>query len=293
MGDVLFVGVSTGSSLIHHTLPCWRPLLAADFGLRGVDVQLDADDGSYRELLRAIQRDGSVHGAVVTSHKVRLFHAAGDLLDRVDDVARSCDEVNAVRRRPDGSLDGWARDPISVGRTVDRIWPNEVGEVVCLGAGGTAIALAYHLRANRPRVRLTCADPSPEAGAGVRRVASNDVAVRIGAGPWDDVIAAAPTGSLIVDATGLGKDQPGSPTTEAVRFPTGSVVWELNYRGDLAFLRQARRQSSDRNLAVHDGWELFCHGWASALTAVLDLPDDPGLGTRFAEAARHLRPTVS
>jgi shikimate 5-dehydrogenase len=37
-------------------------------------------------------------------------------------------------------------------------------------------------------------------------------------------------------------------------FPQGSVVWELNYRGDLTFLHQARAQQATRDLHVYDGW---------------------------------------
>jgi hypothetical protein len=66
--------------------------------------------------------------------------------------------------------------------------------------------------------------------------------------------------------------------------PAGAVVWELNYRGDLPLLTQARAQP----VAVHDGWSLFCQGWA-ALAAVLEL-DDGDLGDRFELAARSLRP---
>jgi shikimate 5-dehydrogenase len=68
------------------------------------------------------------------------------------------------------------------------------------------------------------------------------------------------------------------------------VIWELNYRGELGFLGQARRQAGSAHLAVHDGWQLFCHGWAAALSVVLDGRDDAGLGERFAQAAAAFRP---
>jgi shikimate 5-dehydrogenase len=109
-----------------------------------------------------------------------------------------------------------------------------------------------------------------------------------GDGPWDAVVAGARPGSLIVNATGLGKNRPGSPVTGAVRFPERAAVWELNYRGDLQLLRAARAQRATRDLTVHDGWSLFCHGWASALTAVFDLIDAPAVGDRFISAAQHL-----
>jgi hypothetical protein len=35
--------------------------------------------------------------------------------------------------------------------------------------------------------------------------------------------------------------------------------------------------------AVGCGLSLFCHGWAAALTTVLDLPEDPGLGQKFVD----------
>ena len=165
------------------------------------------------------------------------------------------------------------------------------GDVICLGAGGTTVALAHHLFATRPGVRFVCADRLPDAVDRVARIVGQPVAAHIGSGPWDHLIEGAPAGSFIVNATGLGKDRPGSPTSDDVQFPPSSVVWDLNYRGDLRFLQQAERQAC--LLDVHDGWELFCQGWAAALSVVLDLPDDAELGDRFREAAHHLRPTAN
>jgi shikimate 5-dehydrogenase len=173
---------------------------------------------------------------------------------------------------------------------VDRLWPGGEGEVLCLGAGGTGVALARHLVSTRPHVRVVCADPDPAAVEQVVRLAPGAVTGHVGHGPWDHLVDEAPSGSLVVNATGMGKDRPGSPVTDDVRFPPGSVVWELNYRGDLRFLHQARKQAEQSHLRVDDGWQLFCHGWAAALSAVLGLPDDPELGDQFCDAAQPLRP---
>ena len=81
----------------------------------------------------------------------------------------------------------------------------------------------------------------------------------------------AAAGSLVVNATGLGKDAPGSPLDAAAVFPEGAVVWELNYRGDLVFLDQARAQATARRLAVHDGWSYFIHGWTRVIAEVFDI----------------------
>lgn len=222
---------------------------------------------------------------MVTSHKIALYRAARDLFAGLDDLAVACGEVNAVRRTPSGLL-GFARDPVSVGRVVDRIWPAGTGdEVVCLGAGGTAVALGRHLLARPPTPRLVFTDRRAEAVAHLRATLGADVATRVGPGPWDELVANARVGALVVNATGMGKDRPGAPLSPSARFPPGAVVWELNYRGALPLLSQARTQ----HVAAHDGWSLFCEGWAAALAAVLEL-DEAGLGDRFEQAASPLRP---
>jgi shikimate 5-dehydrogenase len=289
VGTVWFVGVSTAGSLVHRAMPRWRPLLGDEIEVRGQDLPLDAPPEAFGDLLDDLDRDPDAVGAVVTSHKVAVFRAGRDRFARLDDVALACGEVNAVRCTPDG-LVGFARDPVSVGRVVDRIWPagrgGDGGEVVCLGAGGTAVALGRHLLARLRSPALMFTDPRPEAVAHLLAALGGAATTQVGSGPWDELVAGAPLGSLVVNATGMGKDRPGAPLSSSATFPPGAVVWELNYRGDLPLLAQARAQGVE----VHDGWSLFCHGWAAALAAVLDLDDDERLGDRFEHAARSLRP---
>jgi shikimate 5-dehydrogenase len=84
----------------------------------------------------------------------------------------------------------------------------------------------------------------------------------------DQLVARLPPGSLVVNATGLGKDAPGSPLTDAVAFPSHAIVWEFNYRGDLVFLDQARAQQEPRRLRIEDGWTYFIHGWTRVIADV-------------------------
>jgi shikimate 5-dehydrogenase len=282
---VWFVGVSTAGSLVHRAMEQWRALVGGDLAVEGRDLPLAAPDAAFRGLLDDLDRDRDAAGAVVTSHKVALFRAGSDRFARLDDVALACGEVNAVRRTPDG-LVGFARDPVSVGRVVDRIWPAGSGDaVVCLGAGGTAVALGRHLLARPRPPGLVFADRRPEAIAHLRAALGPAVTTHVGPGPWDGLVAGAAAGALVVNATGMGKDRPGAPLSSSVRFPPQGVVWELNYRGDLPLPARARAQGVE----AHDGWSLFCQGWAAALAAVLDLADE-GLGDRFERAARSLRP---
>jgi shikimate 5-dehydrogenase len=101
-----------------------------------------------------------------------------------------------------------------------------------------------------------------------------------GAADNDAALGQLRPGSLVVNATGLGKDAPGSPLTDAAVFPENGIVWEFNYRGDLVFLRQAEAQIDTRHLQVKDGWTYFIHGWARGIAEVFHL-DIPVCGTRF------------
>ena len=110
----------------------------------------------------------------------------------------------------------------------------------------------------------------------------------------DRLMAEMPPGSLVVNGTGMGKDSPGSPITDQGVFPEGARVWELNYRGELDFLHQARRQEARRALFIEDGWRYFVHGWTCVMEEVFDVPMTPEVVGRAvpdrAGAAQHLAP---
>ncbi|MFI5893584.1 shikimate dehydrogenase family protein [Actinoplanes sp. NPDC051513] len=282
------MGVSTGRSVVNAAFPLWMAGLGRDIRLAGRDLPVGAPAANYRALIAEL-RTGAAQGAVITSHKVAVRRSAGDLIDWLDPMATECGEVNALRWQ-DGRLLGFARDPLSIGRVVDEIWPR--GEqVICLGAGGSAIALGRHLLSRPgPPGQITFTDRSTVAAEHLRTVLApwaDRFTVRVGEGPWDALVTGGLPGSLVVNATGLGKDLPGSPLSATVRFPEAAVVWDLNYRGDLALLRQARQRG---DLVAHDGWQLFCHGWAAALGPILDLPDEVATARRFAALAQPLRP---
>jgi shikimate 5-dehydrogenase len=105
------------------------------------------------------------------------------------------------------------------------------------------------------------------------------------AGANDAVLARLSPGALVINATGLGKDAPGSPLTDAARFPERGIVWELNYRGDLVFLEQARAQQAARTLQIENGWTYFIHGWTRIIAEVFSI-DIPTSGPGFDEIAR-------
>ena len=94
-----------------------------------------------------------------------------------------------------------------------------------------------------------------------------------------------PPESLVVNATGAGKDTPGSPLTAAAVFPGQGIAWEFNYRGHLLFLDQARAQQKSRSLQIEDGWTYFIHGWTRVISDVFHR-EIPTRGPVFEELSR-------
>jgi len=298
-----FVGVTTSASSIMKVFPKWAEML--DLPTRqlvGHDLPLDASDADYRALVAAIRDDADHLGALVTTHKIRIFQAASDLFDELDEFARLCGEISSISKRA-GRLVGHAKDPVTAGLALEEFLPSEHfaatgAEVVCLGSGGAGTALTWYLarRSDRPKL-ITCTDSDPgrlthlrevHAGGGLDRELFRYTLVE-SAGDGDRLVAAAPAGTLVANTTGLGKDRPGSPLSDAVQIPEGALVWELNYRGSLEFLHQAMTQRAARGLTVVDGWRYFIHGWTQAIAEVfhtdLDAPTVEQLAT-VAEESR-------
>ncbi|MCL2465151.1 MAG: shikimate dehydrogenase, partial [Micrococcales bacterium] len=172
-------------------------------------------------------------------------------------------------------------------------WAGNGAEVFLLGAGGSAIAISWYLTrpergADRPS-RIVVANrstPRLDALAAVHAGLGTDIAIECCHTPdprdSDAILATLKPGSLVVNATGLGKDAPGSPLTDAGVFPPHAVAWDLNYRGDLIFLDQARAAAG---VQVEDGWIYFLHGWQRVVAEVFHV-EIPTSGPVFDELDR-------
>lgn len=297
-----FIGVSTGSSAVHRVFAAWRPLLGLDdVDLVGVDVPVGADPETYRRVVAHLRDDELSRGALVTTHKIDLYASCRDLLRTVNDDAARLGEVSALVAR-DGAIDGLALDTVTSRLALEAIVADLAGrDVLVMGAGGAALALcdyfAHRAGAAAP-ARVVVTDISADRLATLAEgVGGGDPAIswqtrRLALGEVHDALLAelAP-GALVVNATGMGKDRPGSPLSDAARFPHGGYAWEFNYRGELDFLRQARARAQADALTVSDGWHYFVHGWTRAIDAVFDLglpTSGPGFD-RLDDAAQGVR----
>ncbi|WP_228393374.1 shikimate dehydrogenase [Ornithinicoccus hortensis] len=298
-----FVGVTTGASSIMRIFPVWADILGLDAELVGLDIPLGAQPSAYREAMAEMREDPACVGALVTTHKIALHDAARDLFDELDPFAASCGEISSIAFRDRAAGDGTprtagaAKDPITAGLALEEVLaPDHFaggGHVLCLGAGGAGTAIGWYLagRPDRPGP-LTVVDVSAERLDHLRTVVGGHApgvdlrTLTVGEADLPALLADLPPGSLLVNATGMGKDRPGSPLPDEVVLPRGAVVWELNYRGSLEFLAQARAQEVERELTVVDGWRYFIHGWTQVIADVFDLEMTPEVVAELSAAAR-------
>lgn len=281
-----FIGVTTAQSSIMRVFPVWARLLGlGDVQLRGIDCKWHDDPAVYRRVVSFIKHDPLSLGALVTTHKIDLLHATRDLFDDLDPFASMLGEISSISKN--GSrLAGHAKDPITAGLSLEAFlppghWERTRAEVFLLGAGGSSIALSHYLMKpahgpNRPACIHVANRSAPrlEEIRHLHQSWASGLPTTYTLTPQpelaDALCSALPPGSLVVNATGLGKDAPGSPLTAAASFPQDGFAWEFNYRGDLLFLRQA--QAASRRLHVEDGWIYFIHGWTRVISEVFHLP---------------------
>lgn len=300
-----FIGVTTTQSSIMKVFPKWSDILGLGAQIVGYDAPLHAHAPVYETIVSHIKHDPLAKGALVTTHKIDLLNATRDQFDYLDTYANLCNEVSCISKR-DGKLEGYAKDPISSGLAwghfvPDGHWKRTGGHVLCLGAGGAATAISIHA-ANLPDAedrphKFIVVDIMAERLEHLRdihqRLNTNvefDYVLADNASQNDRIMADLPPGSMVINATGMGKDRPGSPITDDGRFPEDGLVWELNYRGELQFLRQAKRKQTSRGLKIEDGWIYFLHGWTQVIAEVFNLQLTPEIFQKLDETARTLRP---
>ena len=288
-----FIGVTTKQSAMVQILPLWSEALNIKLALIGVDLALDASSSQYCEAVARIKDDPDAIGSVVTTHKMKVFEHAFSLFDKFDSLAEVTKEVCSITRRA-GVLEGLAgTDCLSTTHGLSDIlgikyWQSHTSDVVCFGAGGVARSIALsllcdfqtespfsNLKEYLPK-RLVFVDINLAQLQSIKDLMapfSNRVQIEYlhqnDATANDQLVADASEHSLIINATGMGKDRPGSPLSHHVVFPEHSIAWDLNYRGERLFLKQAQLQKQTRRLAIHDGWLCFMHGWTQSLQASL------------------------
>jgi shikimate dehydrogenase len=283
-----FIGVTTTKSSIMKVFPEWAKALGIDAVMKGIDIAIHEKPEVYREVVNFIKHDPLSMGALVTTHKIDLFEATKDMFEYLDPLAQAFGELSSISKL-DSQLRGHAKDPITSGLALGEFVPkdyfkNTGAEVFILGAGGSAISMGYHLMQERFKgsypSKIIIANRSQPRLSEIEKIFKQldpggiqfEYYLTPEAEQNDAVLSRVKEGSVIVNATGLGKDRPGSPLTDNAVFPKKSLVWEINYRGDLKFMHQALAQQEKQELTVIDGWKYFIYGWTAVISEVFHLP---------------------
>ena len=300
-----FIGVTTGKSSIMKVFPLWMHVLGRpDIVIEGIDHPMHDDPENYRRSVAQIKYDPLSLGGLVTTHKINLLEAARDMFEYLDPNAQICGEVSSISKL-EGRLEGHAFDPITAGLSLDAIidpgyFARTGGYLLCFGAGGSAVATALHLirkqdPGDRPK-KFVVVNRSLPRLEGMRQMVATqatDIEFEYIHNPDprlnDQIMARMPEGSLVINATGMGKDSPGSPITWDGLFPKHGIAWEFNYRGELDFMHQALAQRQSRDIFVEDGWLYFVHGWTQVVAQVLHVQLTPELFARLEAAAATVR----
>ncbi len=296
-----FIGVTTGSSSIMKVFPKWAEYLGIEAKIEGFDFPQHDTSDKYREVVSFIKNDPMSKGALVTTHKLDLLKATRDMFEVLDPYAETLGEISSISKR-NGKLCGHAKDPITSGLSLERIvpdgyWRDSGADMLLLGAGGSCLALSMYLKEKKDRggdvpARIIVnnrSQPRLDEMRHIHQQIGMTIPVEYNLCPTPDkndaFVAKLKPGSMVVNGTGLGKDGPGSPLTDAVVFPENGLVWEFNYRGNLLFLDQARAQEKAKNLHIVDGWDYFIYGWTRVVAEVFDV-DIPVDGPGFEEISR-------
>ncbi|AEC01251.1 shikimate dehydrogenase family protein [Parasphaerochaeta coccoides] len=303
-----FIGVTTGKSSIMKVFPEWMKYFGIDAMIKGIDFLPHDDPQKYRDVVSFIKEDPKSLGALITTHKIDCFRASREMFDDADDYATLLGEASSISKRGN-QLWAHAKDPISSGLALEAFMPkqhwieNPEATMLILGAGGSSLALTLYL-INKAKTSKDVPKNIIVTNRSEKRLNEMKLLHSRFDMPFTITYCLCPTeadndkhvenlaeGSLIINATGLGKDGPGSPLTNDVLFPKNSYVWEFNYRGDLVFLEQAAAQKESRNLVIEDGWIYFIHGWTQVISEVfhIDIPSEGPTFEKLSDIARSIR----
>ena len=213
--------------------------------------------GSLSDWVYRVRETGVDGFNLTMPHKQDIF----PFLDEIDETARRLGAVNTVVNRG-GRLTGYNTDGDGFYQSLSRLaCPVEGAQMVLLGAGGAAEALAIR-GVQRGLSRLTVLNRSvqkAEALAKRVREANPAVAVESGGLTAEETVRACAQADVLVNATPKGMEGTHQPDWEELSFlnvlPDTAVVCDLIYKPAKTRLLQA---AAARGLRTQNGlWMLI------------------------------------
>ncbi|MDD2927084.1 shikimate dehydrogenase, partial [Rhodoferax sp.] len=216
-------------------------------GVNAIVVPMGCQAPDYPDLLRAVFKLTNIRGALITMpHKVSTL----GLVDEVLPTAAIAGACNAVRRLPDGRLQGDMFDGEGFVRGVLRKGLRLQGaRALVVGSGGVGSAIAASL-ASAGVAALSLFDVNAAAMHGLAgRLRQHLPALQIGLGSND------PAGfDLVVNATPMGMNEGDPMPLDVSRLAASTFVGEVVMRTEMtAFLLAAQ----SRGCAVQVGSDML------------------------------------
>ena len=210
IGDKAIAGViGDGPSHYSKSPAMWNAAFAR-LGINAIYLPFDVEDTQVGELLKALRSSPRFMGINVTlPHKVRVI----DYLDELDRGAARIGAVNTVVKRDDGKLVGYNTDGAGFIDSLLLTAPAEREafmesldgiDVLLLGAGGSARAVAFHLSDHIGGGKLSIANRTrshaEELAGEIARLSRHAVAI-----DEVEIPRYAPRVGLIVNSTTKGQ----------------------------------------------------------------------------------------
>ena len=203
-------------------------------GINAIVVPMGCQVPDYPALLRSIFKLANIRGALITMpHKVSTV----GLLDEVFPTAAIAGSCNAVRRAPDGRLQGDMFDGEGFVRGLKRKGFDPRGRrALVVGAGGVGCAIAASLAAAGV-LEMDLFDLNDEAARGLaQRLLQHDPTMTVRTGRKD------PAGfELLVNATPMGMNEGDPLPVDMARVDPSTFVGEVVMKSEMtAFLKAAQ-----------------------------------------------------
>ncbi len=259
--DDVFYRETTSKSSIMKVFPKWADYLNVEaIAQRGLISKLHDTPENYREAVRFIKEDPHSLRARQTTHKIDLLKACKDMFDELDPYAMLMDAGNQQHLKT--SMANWSDMPKI---PFPAVWRLKLDGKLLKKYRGRNSADGRRRRNNRinllsdeagtwrqQTIKIYVTNRSTgrlKENQRIHHQLHSDVTVEYIHAPVpeqnDAVAAKLKPASLVANATGLGKDAPGSLLTDAAIFPEHGIVWDFNYRGTCFFsIRRAPSSSS-------------------------------------------------
>jgi shikimate 5-dehydrogenase len=214
-------------------------------------------------ILEFLQDEYNARGAFIVGQSPQFRDEASDAYDDIDDACLLLGEVGVIVREP-GRLRAMAPRLEAAIRTADRLLPDDTLELLILGAGPDARAVAAAISTGvckaRPK-KITIASTDAKGLADVRQHIESRVDNQIELEvrhveshlEHDRLLALMPPRSAVINASQAEYGN-NAAVGDAALFPAQSVVCDLLApAGKSRILAEAVQQRSASNLTLHDG----------------------------------------